>query len=203
MKTRNKTSAQLIRRPTKARAISARGLGVIILLILLPPAGLLVLWRMGVFRARGRMLLTALATVEMTLLVVLLTPRPALTSQLPLPVAPQAVTQAPETDNLSALYNIEELLYQQQLEQVRAQGGEGDTEHRGVRRVQPRPALPRPAGVRHPVQQPGAHRAPGHAGGPEPLPGLQPAGLDGMMPSKGLSGPPKPPFVTETHKMSD
>lgn len=124
MKTRNKTSAQAIRRPTKARAISARGLGVIILLILLPPAGLLVLWRMGVFRARGRMLLTALATVEMTLLVVLLTPRPALTSQLPLPVAPQAVTQAPETDNLSALYNIEELLYQQQLEQVKAQGGD-------------------------------------------------------------------------------
>lgn len=124
MKTRNKTSAQAIRRPTKARTISARGLGVIILLILLPPAGLLVLWRMGVFRARGRMLLTALATVEMTLLVVLLTPRPALTSQLPLPVAPQAVTQAPETDNLSALYNIEELLYQQQLEQVKAQGGD-------------------------------------------------------------------------------
>ena len=124
MKTRNKTSAQLIRRPTKARAISGRGLGVIILLVLLPPVGLLVLWYKGVFRARGRMLLTALATVEMTLLVVLLTPRPALTSQLPLPVAPQAVTQAPETDNLSALYNIEELLYQQQLEQVKAQGGD-------------------------------------------------------------------------------
>ena len=124
MKTRNKTSAQLIRRPTKERPISARGLGVILLLVLLPPVGLLVLWYKGVFRARGRMLLTALATVEMTLMVVLLTPRPALTSQLPLPVAPQAVTQAPETDNLSALYNIEELLYQQQLEQVRAQGGD-------------------------------------------------------------------------------
>ena len=124
MKTRNKTSAQAIRRPTKQRAISGRGIGTILLLLLLPPVGLLVLWYQGVFRARGRMLLTAVATAEMMLLVVLLTPRPVLQSQLPLPVSPPAVTQAPETDNLSALYNIEELLYQQQLEQVRAQGGD-------------------------------------------------------------------------------
>lgn len=124
MKTRNKTSAQAMRRPSKQRAISLRGIGVILLLLILPPVGLLVLWRQGVFRARGRMLLSVLATVEMTLLVVLLTPRPALTNQLPLPVAPQAVTQAPEADTLSALYNIEELLYQQQLEQVKAQGGD-------------------------------------------------------------------------------
>ena len=124
MKTRNNTSAQAVRRPTKQRAISLRGMGTIILLLILPPAGLLVLWYQGVFRTRGRMLLTAVATVEMMLLVVLLTPRPALQNQLPLPVPPQAVTQAPETDTLSALYNIEELLYQQQLEQVRAQGGD-------------------------------------------------------------------------------
>lgn len=124
MNTRNNTSTQTLRRPTKQRAISLRGLGVLLLMLILPPVGLLVLWRQGIFRARGRMLLTALATVEMTLLVVLLTPRPALTSQLPLPVPPQAVTEAPETDNLSALYNIEELLYQQQLAQVKAQGGD-------------------------------------------------------------------------------
>lgn len=124
MKTRSNTSAQAIRRPTKERPISSRGIGVIILLLILPPVGVLVLWYRGVFRARGRMLLTALATVEMTLLVVLLTPRPALVNQLPLPVSPQAVTKAPEQENLSALYNIEELLYQQQLEQVKAQGGD-------------------------------------------------------------------------------
>ena len=39
-------------------------------------------------------------------------------------VAPVAVTHAPEEENLSALYNIEELIYQQQLEQVKAQGGD-------------------------------------------------------------------------------
>ena len=126
MKTRNRTSSQAMRRPTKERVISARGLGVILLLLILPPVGLLVLWHRGVFRTRGRMLLTALATLEMTLLVVLLTPKPTLTSQLPLPVAPPEVTQAPEEETLSALYNIEELIYQQQLEQVRAQGGNED-----------------------------------------------------------------------------
>ena len=35
------------------------------LTLVLPPAGLAFLWRRGVFRARGRVLLTALATVEM------------------------------------------------------------------------------------------------------------------------------------------
>ena len=124
MKTRNRTSSQAMRRPTKERLISARGLGVILLMLILPPVGLLVLWHQGVFRARGRMFLTVLATLEMTLLVVLLTPRPTLTSQLPLPVAPPEVTQAPEEETLSALYNIEELIYQQQLEQVKAQGGD-------------------------------------------------------------------------------
>ena len=124
MKTRNQTSSQAIRKPTKQRAISMRGAGVILLLLILPPVGLLVLWRQGVFRTRGRMVLTALATLEMTLLCVLLTPRPVLNNQLPLPVAPAAVTQAPEQENLSALYNIEELIYQQQLEQVKAQGGD-------------------------------------------------------------------------------
>ena len=124
MKTRNKTASQAMRRPTKDRAISVRGLGVMLLLLLVPPVGLLALWHQGVFRARGRMLLTVLATIEMTLLVVLLTPKPTLTPQLPLPVAPPEVTQAPEQENLSALYNIEELLYQQQLEQVKAQGGD-------------------------------------------------------------------------------
>ena len=124
MKTRNNTSTQSMRLPTKQRAISGRGLGVILLLLLVPPVGLLILWYQGIFRARGRMVLTALAAVEMTLLFILITPKPQLVSQLPLPVAPPLVTKAPEGETLTALYNIEELLYQQQLEAVKAQGGD-------------------------------------------------------------------------------
>ena len=117
-------ATQTLRRPSKQRLISLRGLGVILLTVVLPPLGLLLMWSMGLFKARGRMLLTALATVEMTVALVLLTPKAELIDQMPLPVPPAAVTQAPEEDEkLSALYNIEELLYEQQLAQVIAEGG--------------------------------------------------------------------------------
>jgi len=113
-----------IQRPSRQRALSLRGLAAILLLVLVPPIGLLFLWRNGVFRARGRMLLTTLATIEMMAIAVLLTPRAQLVNQKPLPVAPVGVTAAPETENLNALYNIEELLYAKQLEEVKARGGD-------------------------------------------------------------------------------
>ena len=119
----NAAGTQELRRPSKQRLISLRGLFSIALLVLLPPVGLLFLWNQGVFRTRGRMVLTALATVEMMALCVLLTPRPQLVSQLPLPVAPAAVTPAPQEENLNALYNIEQLLYEKQLADVQAAGG--------------------------------------------------------------------------------
>ena len=124
MNGRRKTSVQTLRRPTRQGALSGRSAALIVLLILLPPVGILVMWYRGMFQTRGRMLLTTLATLEMTLLFVLLTPKAELSSQKPLPVAPAAVTQAPEGENLSALYNIEELLYEQQLAQVVAEGGQ-------------------------------------------------------------------------------
>ena len=112
-----------VQRPSRKRAISARGLGGILLLILLPPVGLFYLWRNGVFRTRGRMLLTTLATIEMMAICVVLTPRAEVATQKPLPVTPQSVTAAPEEENLNALYNIEELLYEKNLADVVAQGG--------------------------------------------------------------------------------
>lgn len=112
-----------VERPSKNRPLGKRGALALILTLLAPPLGLLVLWGMGVFRARGRALLTTLATVEMALMLVLLWPRQELTVSLPAPAAPVAVTAAPEDENLDALYNIEQLIYQQQLAQVIAQGG--------------------------------------------------------------------------------
>ena len=121
---RNKTTSQAIRRPSSQEPVSKRTILIIALTILLPPIGLLLMWYTGMFRSRGRIVLTALATLEMTLLFVLLTPRTELASQAPLPVAPAAVTQAPTEENLTALYNIEDLIYQQQLAQVVAKGGD-------------------------------------------------------------------------------
>ena len=123
MNTNNTGAPEALRKPAKQRAISLRGVAVLLLLLLLPPLGLLVLWRNGVFKPRGRVLLTTIATAEMMALCVLLTPRTELASQKPLPAAPQAVTAAPAEENLNALYNIEELLYEKQLEDVKAKGG--------------------------------------------------------------------------------
>ena len=50
------------------RGASRRGIVALILILLLPPIGLIYLWRLGVFQTRGRVLLTALAFVEMMLL---------------------------------------------------------------------------------------------------------------------------------------
>ena len=119
------TTTQTLRRPSRQWPISLRGLATILLTLVLPPVGLLVMWSAGVFRTRGRLLLTTLATVEMMGMFVLMTPHAELANQYPLPVAPAPVTPAPaESETLSALYNIEELLYQQQLAQVIAEGGD-------------------------------------------------------------------------------
>ena len=112
-----------VERPSRDRAMSGRGLLGLVLTLLLPPVGLFYLWSAGVFRSRGRLVLTGLAAVEMTALVVLLTPHQELTSRLPVPAAPPQVTAAPEGEMLNALYNIEQLLYEQQLAQVLEAGG--------------------------------------------------------------------------------
>ena len=106
-----------VEKPSRNRLISAEGILGIALTVLLPPLGLIYLWRRGLFVARGRMVLTALATLEMMGLFVLITPHQQLTQELPLPAAPASVTAAPAEENLNALYNIEELLYEQQLAQ--------------------------------------------------------------------------------------
>ena len=115
-----------VERPSKERAVSSRALLGLVLTVLLPPLGLFYLWRQGVFRTRGRMVLTSLATVEMALLVVWLTPHAELTHRAPVPAAPPQVTAAPEGETLNALYNIGQLLYEQQLAQVVADGGTAD-----------------------------------------------------------------------------
>ena len=112
-----------VARPSRQRLISARGLAALVLTVLLPPVGLMLMWTQGVFTARGRALLTTLATVEMTAVCVWLTPHQELAPQRPVPAPPAAVTAAPEGENLDALYNIEELIYEQQLASVIEAGG--------------------------------------------------------------------------------
>ena len=95
---------------------SNRGLWGLILTLICPPAGLAFLWRKGVFRTRGRMFITVLATIEMTFLFALLMPEQEIITDLPVPVPPVAVTVAPRDDVTSALSNIEQVLAAQQAE---------------------------------------------------------------------------------------
>ena len=100
-----------------------RGVFGLILSLLIPPLGLMFLWRKGVFRSRGRVFITAVATIEMMVICILIMPKDTIQTHLPAPQPPVAVTKAPATDTLTALSNIEQLLYEQQLAQIKSQGG--------------------------------------------------------------------------------
>lgn len=95
-----------------------RALGGFLLTLILPPIGIAYLWRRGVFRTRGRMLLTALATVEMAVLLVCFLPTPELPMEVPVASLPMAATVAPDDGIVTALSNIDQLLAQEQAEQA-------------------------------------------------------------------------------------
>lgn len=106
----------------EGRKKGGRGLFALVLTLVLPPVGLAFLWRMGVFRTRGRMVLTALATVEMAIVCALMLPRAELHTELPVPAAPVPATLAPDDGVVSALSNLDQLLAQRQAEQQAAAG---------------------------------------------------------------------------------
>ena len=93
---------------------SGRGAFGILLCLLLPPVGLMFLWRKGVFRTRGRILVTALATVEMAVVISLMMPAASVTPTLPMPGSAERFQPAPESEALTALSNMDQLLRQQQ-----------------------------------------------------------------------------------------
>lgn len=105
-----------------SRKKSNRALTGLLLTLLLPPIGLIYLWREGVFRTRGRMLLTGIATLEMALFFALVMPAKDLNMEAPMPVAPVAATIAPDDGVVTALSNIDQLLAQQQAERDAAAG---------------------------------------------------------------------------------
>ena len=93
---------------------SNRALGGLLLTLLLPPIGIAYLWRRGVFRTRGRVLLSCVATIEMAVLLALLLPTAELPQEAPMAHLPVAVTIAPDDGIVTALSNIDQLLAQQQ-----------------------------------------------------------------------------------------
>lgn len=99
-----------------------RALGGLLLTLILPPVGLVYLWRKGVFRTRGRMLITGLATVEMAVVFALMMPAQQIRTETPVPAIPAPVTVAPDDGVVSALSNLDQLLAQRKAEQDAAAG---------------------------------------------------------------------------------
>lgn len=112
-------------RPGKRSPNNRRTLLKVILCVLIPPIGILVLWRTSSFRLRGRVLVSLLSAISMTLMILSTMQRPVFTSIVPAPSAPLSATHAPETDTVTALSNIEELLLAQEAAEA-AQLGDGE-----------------------------------------------------------------------------
>lgn len=106
--------------PGSSVSKSRRGIFGALLTLLLPPLGLLFLWRKEVFRTRGRLVLTALATVEMGVFFALMLPRATLSTVSPIPGTAARITAAPESEALNALSNMDQLLRAQQAAEATA-----------------------------------------------------------------------------------
>ena len=108
--------------PGQRKRRSSRAIWGVILTLVLPPVGMVFLWRAGVFRTRGRVVLTCLGTVILGVWCACLIPNQELHSDVPVPVVPAQVTLAPDDGTSSALSNLDQLLAQRQAERDKAAG---------------------------------------------------------------------------------
>ena len=83
--------------------------------MLLPPVGLMYIWRRRLFYARGRVLLTVLATLEMAIAVTFFLPRVRIAPTLPVPQETVRFTPSPQSDVQTALDSLDELLQSRQV----------------------------------------------------------------------------------------
>ena len=101
----------------KSGGITGRAVLALILCFIVPPIGLLYIWRQGVFQLRGRVLLTVLSGVEIMLLFVsglfgLIKWNTLPSTVEPVPGSAIAVTAQPDDATLNALSNIDDLVAQ-------------------------------------------------------------------------------------------
>ena len=100
----------LMRQPNGQEAGMGRTILTLALVFLCPPVGLTYMWRQGVFRRRGRVVLTLLAGIELLLFFVWTMPRREVQTIQPTPGSPQRVTAVSEEEAVTALSNMDELL---------------------------------------------------------------------------------------------
>ena len=103
-------SATQFRAPQSGSGMTRRAAFSLILLVLLPPLGMLLIWRRRIFQTRGRVLLTVLSALLLSVEIYLLLPTQSVSSVTPSPVKAALRTEIPEDDALNALSNMDELL---------------------------------------------------------------------------------------------
>lgn len=100
---------------------SGRGAFTLLLCLLLPPLGLMFMWRKGVFKPRGRIFLSLLVTLEMALILSMMMPESTASTVQPVIESPKRYTESTDTGALSALSNIDELLNPNAQTQISAE----------------------------------------------------------------------------------
>lgn len=103
-------SAEQFRAPKQQSGMTRRAVFSLILLVLLPPLGMLLIWRRNIFQTRGRVLLTALSALWMAGGIFWLTPSAAVQTVSPAPAKAALRTPIPTDESLNALSNMDELL---------------------------------------------------------------------------------------------
>lgn len=97
-------------RAPKKPGMTRRAVVALILLILVPPIGIAMMWYKGIFETRGRVLLTVIGAIIMTVMFGCLMPKPTVIEVQPSAVKAQLRSPLPTDAALNALSNMEELL---------------------------------------------------------------------------------------------
>jgi len=103
-------SSAYMRRPNETNAFTVRAVIAFVLTIVCAPLGILYMWRAGVFRVRGRVLMTLLGAVAMMFIFSMASPKAKMQPVQPTASKPQAVTLVSEDEAVTALSNMDQLL---------------------------------------------------------------------------------------------
>ena len=95
--------------------LSGRAVCALVLCLIVPPLGLLYMWRLGVFRTRGRVIMSAIAGVEMAIIFAcgmfgMIEWNTMPSTVEPVPAAAVAVTAHPDDETINALSNIDDII---------------------------------------------------------------------------------------------
>lgn len=95
--------------------LSGRAVCALVLCLIVPPLGLAYMWRLGVFRNRGRVIISVIACIEMMIMLSagmfgLVRRGSNMPTVEPVPGVAAAVTAHPDDETINALSNIDDII---------------------------------------------------------------------------------------------